>query len=247
MFVERNLTPYVVYAEDPVLRALEKITANRARVIFVVSARGHLEGALSDGDFRRWVSEQRDVDLSVPTLQVANRAVRSVPHDTAPADVRRLFGGGIDHIPMVDEQGHLFGIAVNKSNELRIGRHLVGPDSPAVLISEIGINHQGSVTFAKELVDLSAQAGADVVKFQLRDMDALYRQGAGASGGEDLGPQYTLDLLAKYNLTADQLVEVFDHCRERRHRRRCARPGTRPASTGSRRTASTRSRSRPPT
>jgi CBS domain-containing protein len=68
VFVERNLTPYVVYAEDPVLRALEKITANRARVIFVVSAHGHLEGALSDGDFRRWVSEQRDVDLSVPTL-----------------------------------------------------------------------------------------------------------------------------------------------------------------------------------
>jgi len=213
VFVERNLTPYVVYAEDPVLRALEKITANRARVIFVVSARGHLEGALSDGDFRRWVSEQRDVDLSVPTLDVANRAVRSVPHDTAPADVRLMFGGGIDHIPMVDEQGHLYGIAVNKSNELRIGRHLVGPDSPAVVISEIGINHQGSVAFAKELVDLSVASGADVVKFQLRDMDALYRQGTGGSGGEDLGPQYTLDLLAKYNLTADQLVEVFDHCR----------------------------------
>lgn len=213
MFIERNLTPYVVYAEDPVLRALEKITANRARVIFVVSERGHLEGALSDGDFRRWVSAQRDVDLTVATVQVANRDVRSVPHDTAAADIRRLFGGGVDHIPLVDEHRHLVGIAVNRSNELRIGRHLVGPDSPAVLISEIGINHQGSVTFAKELVDLSVQAGADVVKFQLRDMDALYRQSGGSSGGEDLGPQYTLDLLTKYNLTADQLAEVFDHCR----------------------------------
>ena len=52
------------------------------------------------------------------------------------------------------------------------------------------------------------------MKFQLRDMDALYRQGTGGSGGEDLGPQYTLDLLAKFNLTADQLFEVFDHCRD---------------------------------
>jgi N-acetylneuraminate synthase len=213
VFVERHLTPYVVYSEDPVLRALEKITANKARVIFVVSEHGHLVGALSDGDFRRWVSAHRDVDLSVPTEQVANRDVRSAPQDTTPADIRRMFSAGIDHIPMVDEQDHLVGIAVNRSNEMRIGRHLVGPDSQALLISEIGINHQGSVDFAKELVDLSAEAGADVVKFQLRDMQALYRQSSGGSGGEDLGPQYTLDLLAKFNLSPDQLFEIFDHAR----------------------------------
>ena len=52
------------------------------------------------------------------------------------------------------------------------------------------------------------------MKFQLRDMESLYRQGSSGSGGEDLGPQYTLDLLAKYNLEADQLFEVFDHCRD---------------------------------
>ena len=34
MIIERDLTPYVVYSGDPVLRALEKITANQARVIF---------------------------------------------------------------------------------------------------------------------------------------------------------------------------------------------------------------------
>jgi sialic acid synthase SpsE/sugar phosphate isomerase/epimerase len=213
VFLERQLTPYVVYSEDPVIRALEKITANKARVIFVVSQRGHLVGSLSDGDFRRWISEQQHADLNVPTLQVANTDVRMVPQSTTPAEIRGMFGAGIDHIPLVDDQNHLVAIAVNRSNEMRIGRHFVGPESPALLISEIGINHQGSVGFAKELVDLSAASGADVAKFQLRDMDALYRQSSGSSAGEDLGPQYTLDLLAKYNLTADQLFEVFDHCR----------------------------------
>ena len=66
---------------------------------------------------------------------------------------------------------------------------------------------------AKELVDLAKAAGADCVKFQLRDMAALYRGGTG-SAGEDLGPQYTLDLLSRFNLTADQIFEVFDHCRD---------------------------------
>ncbi|MCW2852081.1 MAG: acetylneuraminic acid synthetase, partial [Nocardioides sp.] len=213
MIIERNLTAYVVFSEDPVSRALEKITANKARVIFLVSQHGELQGALSDGDFRRWVSTQSEVDLSVPAIRAANTAVRSAPDTAPPAEVQALFAPGVDLVPLVDARRHLTGIAINRSDQLRIGRHLVGADAPAVLISEIGINHQGSIDFAKELVDLSADAGADIVKFQLRDMDALYRQGSGASGGEDLGPQYTLDLLAKYNLTADQLFEVFDHCR----------------------------------
>ena len=53
------------------------------------------------------------------------------------------------------------------------------------------------MSLAKQLVDLSVESGADIVKFQLRDLESLYRQGSSGSGGEDLGPQYTLDLLAK--------------------------------------------------
>lgn len=212
MIIERALTPYVVYSEDPVLRALEKITGNRSRLIFCVDARGHLDGALSDGDFRRWVSTQAVLDINVPAIEVANRQITSLPADTVPSEIAQHFGPGIDLIPLVDARNHLVAVAINRSNEVRIGRHIIDEHSPALIISEIGINHQGSVDFAKQLVDLSAEAGADVVKFQLRDLDAVYRQAAGSSAGEDLGPQYTLDLLVKYNLTADQLFEVFDHC-----------------------------------
>ena len=214
MIIERTLTPFVVYGEDPILRALEKITANQARVIFCVSEHGHLLGSISDGDFRRWVAAQRPVELDRPCREIANRAARSAPADAPPATIRAMFTPSIDHIPLVDDRGHLVAIAVNRSDSLRVGRHVVGPGEPTFLIAEIGINHQGSVDLAKELVDLAKGAGADCVKFQLRDMDALYRGTGGTSAGEDLGPQYTLDLLAKFNLGADQLFEVFDHCRD---------------------------------
>lgn len=98
---------------------------------------------------------------------------------------------------------------------VRIGDRTLGPGHPAFLIAEIGINHNGSLELAKRLVDLSADAGADCVKFQMRDMKALYRQGDGSSAGEDLGPQYTLDLLSKFSLTNDELFEAFDHARSR--------------------------------
>ncbi|MBS2936443.1 N-acetylneuraminate synthase family protein [Nocardioides sp. J2M5] len=214
MIIERDLTPYVVYSGDPVLRALEKITANKARVIFLVDSHGHLDGVLSDGDFRRWVSTAASLTVDVPAIEAANTSPRSLPIGSSPAEISHAFGSGIDHVALVDDRGHLVAVAINRADELRIGRHVVAADAPTLLISEIGINHQGDVSLAKQLVDLSVEAGADVVKFQLRDMESVYRQGSSGSGGEDLGPQYTLDLLAKYNLEADQLFEVFDHCRD---------------------------------
>ncbi len=214
MIVERALAPYVVHSDDTVLRALEKITANRSRLVLCTDAHGRLDGVLTDGDFRRWAAAAADLDLQAPVLAAANRSFVAASQSAPAGEVTALFGPGIDHVPLLDERGRVVGLAVNRSDELRIGPHRVAADAPAVVVAEIGINHQGSVALARELVDHAHAAGADVVKFQLRDLDALYRQKAGASAGEDLGPQYTLDLLAKFDLPADRLVEVFDHCRD---------------------------------
>ena len=213
MIIDRSIRPFVVYSEDPVLTALERITANKARIVFCVSEHGHLVGAISDGDVRRWIATQTEVDLSRPCVEVANTSARQAPATATPAEIRQLFVGAVDHVPLLDEHGHLVAVAINRSDAFRVGRHDVGRGNPAFLIAEIGINHNGSVELAKELVDLAKGAGADCVKFQLRDMAALYRGGTG-SEGEDLGPQYTLDLLSRFNLPAEQLFEVFDHCRD---------------------------------
>ena len=42
------------------------------------------------------------------------------------------------------------------------------------VISEIGINHNGSLDIAKKMIDKSIDAGADAVKFQKRDIDLVY-------------------------------------------------------------------------
>ena len=42
----------------------------------------------------------------------------------------------------------------------------VGPDYPPLVIAEIGINHEGSLQIAKEMVDAAHRAGAEVVKHQ---------------------------------------------------------------------------------
>ena len=42
------------------------------------------------------------------------------------------------------------------------------------IIAEIGINHNGDLEIAKELIDVAAYAGADAVKFQKRTIDIVY-------------------------------------------------------------------------
>ena len=43
-----------------------------------------------------------------------------------------------------------------------------------IFIAEIGINHNGNLNIAKEMIDISKEAGADIVKFQKRDIDTVY-------------------------------------------------------------------------
>ncbi|MDJ1371267.1 N-acetylneuraminate synthase family protein [Gulosibacter molinativorax] len=214
MIIDRQLAPYIVFAEDPVLSALSKINANRQRIVFCVDAHGILRGSFSDGDFRRWIVENPTGSLDTSVGEISNTQTQTAPATARPAEILPLFREGVSHIPLVDERGHLMAVAIDASDTLRIGSHEIGPGHPTFVIAEVGNNHNGSIDLAKRLVDLAVDAGADAVKFQLRDMDSLYRQSGGATAGEDLGAQYTLDLLRKFSLPAESLFEVFDHAKD---------------------------------
>jgi N-acetylneuraminate synthase/N,N'-diacetyllegionaminate synthase len=54
-----------------------------------------------------------------------------------------------------------------------IGARHVGDDAPVFVIAEAGVNHDGDLDTALELVDAAADAGADAVKFQTFDPAAL--------------------------------------------------------------------------
>ena len=215
MIIERRLTPYLVFPEDSLLIALRKMTDNRDRIVFVVDSHGFLVGSLSDGDLRRWLLENPSASLDVPAAEVAFTSPASAAMGASSEEIRQSLPAGAHHLPLLDERGRLVALAINREAELKIGDHRIGEDHPAFLIAEIGNNHQGDVDLAKRLVDLAVDAGADAVKFQLRDMDALYRQSGAATAGEDLGAQRTLDELAKFSLDAADLVKVFDHVRDR--------------------------------
>ena len=58
---------------------------------------------------------------------------------------------------------------------MKIGEFKIGKPNVFV-IAEIGNNHNGSLQLALEMVDSAIEAGANCVKFQMRNMVSVYRK-----------------------------------------------------------------------
>ena len=55
---------------------------------------------------------------------------------------------------------------------MRIQGRNIGAAYPPLVIAEIGINHNGNIAIAKEMVDAAIQAGAEMIKHQTHIVDA---------------------------------------------------------------------------
>lgn len=62
--------------------------------------------------------------------------------------------------------------------EINFGGRLIGPAHPPLVIAEIGINHEGSLKTAFEMVDAAAVAGVEVVKHQTHVVEDEMSQAA---------------------------------------------------------------------
>ena len=59
----------------------------------------------------------------------------------------------------------------NNGPEMKIGSRIVGIDYEPLVIAEIGINHEGDVNKARNMIDDAYAAGCECVKFQCHVID----------------------------------------------------------------------------
>lgn len=81
-------------------------------------------------------------------------------------------------------------------------------------IAEIGNNHNGDFGKAIQLIEAAKDAGADVAKFQVRHISEIYTDDLLGlqAGASDLGVEYTMDLLKRFELSLDQHEKLKLHC-----------------------------------
>jgi len=98
---------------------------------------------------------------------------------------------------------------------VRIAEREVGPAHPTFVVAEIGINHNGSLATAKQLIDAAVAAGCDAVKFQKRTIEVVYSPEELARPRESPFGATNGDLKRGLEFGADEYAEIDRYCADR--------------------------------
>ncbi len=102
------------------------------------------------------------------------------------------------------------------AREIKLGNRLVGDGHPAYIIAEIGINHNGDLEIAKQMIEAAVHAGVDAVKFQKRTPDvATLPEQAKQMRETPWGYITYLDYRHKVEFNEPQYRAIDRHCKER--------------------------------
>lgn len=89
-------------------------------------------------------------------------------------------------------------------------------DSGCEVIAEVGVNHNGEVETAKELIDKGAAAGADALKFQTFNPGAVVAEGAEKASYQDrAASENQYEMLSELSLSEDQHRELAEYCTQK--------------------------------
>jgi N-acetylneuraminate synthase len=96
---------------------------------------------------------------------------------------------------------------------IRIGNRLVGEGQLCYIVAEIGINHNGDIHLAKQLIDAAVGAQCDAVKFQKRTVDVVYTRQELAAPRESPFGKTNGDLKRALEFSIAEYEEIDEYCR----------------------------------
>jgi len=102
------------------------------------------------------------------------------------------------------------------TREMKIGNRMVGDGQPAYIIAEIGINHNGDLNIAKQMIDAAVHAGVNAVKFQKRTPEvSTPPEQQKVMRETPWGYMTYLEYRHKVEFNEEQYREIDQHCREK--------------------------------
>ena len=216
MIIQKNFKVYVVSSSSSVKEGLQQLDTNKLRFLLCVDENGRLCGTLTPGDVNRWLISDSAYTLDTSILNICNSKFQSLPANASPIEIETALNL-VAYVPLVDPESRPVALAMRRHlhKGFQINNRQIGHNHSVFVIAEIGNNHNGSLDMAKRLIECARNAGADCAKFQMRDIASLYvNSGNPADASENLGSQYTLDLLNKFQLSIDEMYQAFDYCNE---------------------------------
>lgn len=196
----------IVRAEND-LQSIKFLFKNHPlKAVFLVDNNKRLKAVLSKGDYLK-STEKLNWNFS-PFYLKLNKNV---------TDSNQNRASKYNSIPILNEKNQI--VKIIESTDLDgidSKGTLYTPYENPLVIAEIGNNHNGSIESAKKLIEEAKLAGVDAVKFQARSLKDLYiNLSESYLNSTDFSTAYTVNQLKKFNLSQEDLTELFRYSREK--------------------------------
>ena len=97
--------------------------------------------------------------------------------------------------------------------DFTINNRNVGPNHPPLVLAECGINHEGSIDKAYQMIDSAIEAGAEAIKFQCHITDKEMIETNMKPG--EISSERLWDIIKRCELTENEELELFRYCQSK--------------------------------
>lgn len=103
-------------------------------------------------------------------------------------------------------------------NNIKLGNKMIGGNNQIFLIAEAGVNHNGSLSIARSLIDVAVDVGVDAIKFQTYKTDNLLLKSTVKASYQQINAEKEesfYEMLKKYEFGEEQFKILKEYCDEK--------------------------------
>ena len=104
------------------------------------------------------------------------------------------------------------------NRQLKIENRTISEQEKTFIIAEAGVNHNGNMRLAKEMIDVASESGADAVKFQTFKADKLILKNIEKAPYQKVTTnrcESQYDMLKRLEVTKEQTKDLIDYCQKK--------------------------------
>lgn len=204
---------YVINRKTNLVEILSTFERNKGFPITVSNDDGTIFGIVSKGDLINKLASLKDIDTNsyltenlvnkYPLVGHLNDSLETIQGYLEPVNINAL--------PIIDQRRKIIKIITKESPAITLQKNQITDQSFPYLIAEIGVNHNGDIAIAKELIIEASKAKCNAVKFQHRSENTYSRDDLNSF---DLGTQYIISEVNRTNLKINELESCCDLAEE---------------------------------
>jgi len=102
---------------------------------------------------------------------------------------------------------------------VKVGNKEISDESPVFIIAEAGVNHNGDIKVAKQLIDVAAKAGVDAVKFQAFKTENLILNNVEKAPYQlntTSQEESQFNMLKRLEISKENNIELQKYCNEKK-------------------------------